>query len=200
MGVAVERPLGVSVLRLVARQVPDDQRLVTAGGQEHVGAAERREQRSASLSSSGHGAASTECARKRLIGGLFVLLHGGSQASDPAILITMPVSIVCPFTSPSIHPSSHLFASLFSICEMCPGAQRASLRMPRLEGSMASVFGSEALNGNFDKTYVALEGTLENQLLSLLSHICPKRYSCRSGSTPRKENGGRRSGGWRRAC
>lgn len=38
MGVAVQRPFGVSVLRLVTGQVPDDERLVTAGGQEHVGA------------------------------------------------------------------------------------------------------------------------------------------------------------------
>lgn len=30
--------LGVTVLRLVAGQVPDDQSLVTGAGQEHVGA------------------------------------------------------------------------------------------------------------------------------------------------------------------
>lgn len=35
--VAVERSLGVSVLRLVAGEVPDDQGLVTAAGQQHVG-------------------------------------------------------------------------------------------------------------------------------------------------------------------
>lgn len=38
MGVAVERSLGVTILRLVAGEVPDNQGLVTAGGQEHVGA------------------------------------------------------------------------------------------------------------------------------------------------------------------
>jgi hypothetical protein len=38
VGVAVERSLGVTILRLVAGEVPDNQRLVTAGGQEHVGA------------------------------------------------------------------------------------------------------------------------------------------------------------------
>lgn len=38
MRVTVERSLGVTVLRLVAGEVPDDQRLVTRGGQEHVGA------------------------------------------------------------------------------------------------------------------------------------------------------------------
>lgn len=38
MRVAVERSLGVTVLRLVPGQVPDDQGLVSAGRQEHVGA------------------------------------------------------------------------------------------------------------------------------------------------------------------
>lgn len=38
MRVAVERSLGVTVLRLVTGKVPDDQALVTGGGQEHVGA------------------------------------------------------------------------------------------------------------------------------------------------------------------
>lgn len=38
MGVAVERSLGVTVLRLVPGQVPDDQSLVSATRQEHVGA------------------------------------------------------------------------------------------------------------------------------------------------------------------
>jgi hypothetical protein len=41
VGVAVERSLGVTVLRLITRQVPDDQSLVTAAGKEHVGAAEK---------------------------------------------------------------------------------------------------------------------------------------------------------------
>lgn len=39
--VAVERSLGVAVLGLVAGEVPDDQGLVSAGGQEHVGAVSR---------------------------------------------------------------------------------------------------------------------------------------------------------------
>ena len=51
MGVTVERSLGVTVLRLVTGEVPDDQSLVARGRQEHVG-----------------------------------VLHGGSQAGDPAIL------------------------------------------------------------------------------------------------------------------
>lgn len=38
VGVAVEGLLGVTVLRLVTGQVPDDQGLVTGAGQEHVGA------------------------------------------------------------------------------------------------------------------------------------------------------------------
>lgn len=38
VGVAVEGLLGVTVLRLVTGQVPDDQSLVTGAGQEHVGA------------------------------------------------------------------------------------------------------------------------------------------------------------------
>lgn len=37
----MERSLGVSVLGLVAGEVPDDQGLVSAGGQEHVGAGGR---------------------------------------------------------------------------------------------------------------------------------------------------------------
>jgi hypothetical protein len=40
VGVAVQRSLGVAVLRLVASEVPDDQGLVTAAGEEHVGAIE----------------------------------------------------------------------------------------------------------------------------------------------------------------
>ena len=40
MRVAVERSLGVAVLRLVPGQVPDDESLVSATGKEHVGAAE----------------------------------------------------------------------------------------------------------------------------------------------------------------
>ena len=38
MGVTLEGPLWVTVLRLVAGQVPDDEGLVARGGQEHVGA------------------------------------------------------------------------------------------------------------------------------------------------------------------
>ena len=38
MGVAVKRSLGVAVLRLVTGQVPDDEGLVSASGQKHVGA------------------------------------------------------------------------------------------------------------------------------------------------------------------
>lgn len=34
----MERSLGVTVLRLVSGQVPDNQRLITAAGEEHVGA------------------------------------------------------------------------------------------------------------------------------------------------------------------
>lgn len=41
VGVAVEAPLGVTVRGLVAGEVPDDQRLVARGGQEHVGAGRR---------------------------------------------------------------------------------------------------------------------------------------------------------------
>lgn len=52
MRVTVERPLGVTVLGLIASEVPDDQGLVPGSGQEHVR-----------------------------------VLHGGSQAGDPAILL-----------------------------------------------------------------------------------------------------------------
>lgn len=41
VGVAVQGLLGVTVLRLVTGQVPDDQGLVTGAGQEHVGAIAR---------------------------------------------------------------------------------------------------------------------------------------------------------------
>lgn len=49
MGVAVEGALWVSVLALVAGQVPDDQSLISATGQEHV----RAIQKSASISKTG---------------------------------------------------------------------------------------------------------------------------------------------------
>jgi hypothetical protein len=38
VGVTVQTSLGVSIGRLVASQVPDDQSLVTGGREEHVGA------------------------------------------------------------------------------------------------------------------------------------------------------------------
>jgi len=38
VGVTVERALGVTVLGLVAGEVPDDESLVSATGKEHVGA------------------------------------------------------------------------------------------------------------------------------------------------------------------
>ena len=38
VGVTLQRALGVSVLGLVAGEVPDDEGLVAAGGEEHVGA------------------------------------------------------------------------------------------------------------------------------------------------------------------
>jgi hypothetical protein len=38
VGMTVQASLGVSVGRLVASQVPDDESLVTGGGEEHVGA------------------------------------------------------------------------------------------------------------------------------------------------------------------
>lgn len=41
VGVALEGALGVAVLGLVTGEVPDDQSLVTTGGQEHVGAGDK---------------------------------------------------------------------------------------------------------------------------------------------------------------
>lgn len=38
MGVTVERPLGIAILSLITGKVPDDQGLVSATGEEHVGA------------------------------------------------------------------------------------------------------------------------------------------------------------------
>lgn len=45
MGVAVEGALWVSVLALVAGQVPDDQGLISATGQEHVWAIQKSQLR-----------------------------------------------------------------------------------------------------------------------------------------------------------
>lgn len=70
MGVTVERALRVAVLRLVAGQVPDDQALVTAAGEEHVGAREIVSKLVFASSDSVE----------------VVLLHRGGQAGDPAIL------------------------------------------------------------------------------------------------------------------
>lgn len=39
--VSLERALRVTVLSLVASEVPDDQRLVATGGEQHVGAKNR---------------------------------------------------------------------------------------------------------------------------------------------------------------
>jgi hypothetical protein len=63
----MERSLGVSVLRLVTGKVPDDQGLVAAAGEKHVGAA----------------AWLVEAIFARLVD---ILLHRSGQASDPAIL------------------------------------------------------------------------------------------------------------------
>ena len=41
MGVTLEGPLRVTVLGLVAGEVPDDQAVVTATGEEHVGAGKK---------------------------------------------------------------------------------------------------------------------------------------------------------------
>jgi hypothetical protein len=71
VGVTVERSLGVTVLRLVAGKVPDDQGLVAGSGQEHVGAG--RELVSCKISIS-------------FVFEVVVLLQRGSQAGDPAIL------------------------------------------------------------------------------------------------------------------
>ena len=43
--VAVEAPLGVAVVRVVAGEVPDDERLVAAAGEEHVRVLQARGQR-----------------------------------------------------------------------------------------------------------------------------------------------------------
>lgn len=76
VGVAVERSLGVAVLGLVAGEVPDDQRSVSAGRQEHVGAGGRW-----SAGELGENSGFGRAWRHRDI-----LLHRGSQAGDPAIL------------------------------------------------------------------------------------------------------------------
>lgn len=70
--VAVEGSLGVAVLGLIASEVPDDQGLVSGGRQEHVGAGEML----------------VEWPRSKSVTKfvLDVLLHGGSQTGDPAIL------------------------------------------------------------------------------------------------------------------
>lgn len=75
MGVTLERSLGVAVLGLIAGEVPDDQSLVSAGREEHVGA---------TVSQS----VSSRCISNRGMAVLDVLLHRGGQAGDPAILQT----------------------------------------------------------------------------------------------------------------
>lgn len=42
VGVTLQRSLGVAILRLVAGEVPDDEGLVSASGEEHVGAGESK--------------------------------------------------------------------------------------------------------------------------------------------------------------
>ena len=73
--VSLERALRVTVLGLVAGEVPDDQRLVATGGEQHVGARNRSVLES--------GSAENQLYRSHRSN---VLLHGGSQAGDPAIL------------------------------------------------------------------------------------------------------------------
>ena len=87
----MQRSLGVSVLRLVTGQVPDDQGLVTTGRQEHVGAASRRGRELApSVFHRVH-----RCCHDRFERmSSYVLLHGGSQAGDPAILCAHIVSLL----------------------------------------------------------------------------------------------------------
>ena len=72
--VTLQGSLGVAILRLVAGEVPDDEGLVSARGEEHVGAGESK--RLDSNAARGY--------RINLFSN--VLLHGGSQAGNPAIL------------------------------------------------------------------------------------------------------------------
>jgi hypothetical protein len=88
VGVAVKRSLGVAVLGLIAGEVPDDQGFVSGGRQEHVGAGKRL----------------VECPRgKAYLWFLDVLLHGGSQAGDPAILLKVSLHSVFSIIKISFH-------------------------------------------------------------------------------------------------
>ena len=74
VGVAVERPLRVTVLGLVTGEVPNDQSLVSGSREKHVGARE--------LLAGWNAGNILVVASSRV----FVLLHGSRQAGDPAIL------------------------------------------------------------------------------------------------------------------
>lgn len=74
MRVTLERSLRVTVLGLVAGEVPDDESLVSGTRQEHVGAG------ALSVSST------YSSKRRERIAVRDILLHGGGQAGDPAIL------------------------------------------------------------------------------------------------------------------
>lgn len=97
MGVALQGSLGVTVLGLIASEVPDDQSLVARSRQEHVGAAEmectrQHEQKSIILRSCGHSSSRSiyrfvRPRRLEHISGVDILLHGGGQGGDPAILL-----------------------------------------------------------------------------------------------------------------
>ena len=69
----MERSLGVAVLGLVTGEVPDDQTLVSACGEEHVGAVTP-----SVVGTIGKASMSFLC---------HILLHGSGQAGDPAILL-----------------------------------------------------------------------------------------------------------------
>lgn len=71
----MERALGVTVLALITGEVPDDQSLVSASGEEHVGANKQ----------SAFVMRRRSVCRNRARSGI-ILLHGSGQAGDPAIL------------------------------------------------------------------------------------------------------------------
>ena len=77
VGVTLQRSLGVTVLGLIAGEVPDNQSLVSAGGEEHVVAGGEVSRSVPRVS------------QARSMAALDILLHRGGQAGDPAILQTL---------------------------------------------------------------------------------------------------------------
>lgn len=89
MGVALQAALGVTVGLLVAGEVPDNQGLVAAAGEEHVGAIDRKEtkvRKPIVLQNHDNSTNRRQLTLDRYFYSYPLLLERGSQASNPAIV------------------------------------------------------------------------------------------------------------------